>query len=134
MGGTSEFDRCCRSSRKLSGSENLAKISLLSRRSWDRRNRGSAARSARPAARPGLADRFHSAPVRKFYDTMFSGLWEFGYFEGQNLIVERRYAEANAERLKEFAAEAECRCHHRGDDASRNGRAGSRWDWSKLLV
>jgi ABC-type uncharacterized transport system substrate-binding protein len=41
----------------------------------------------------------------KFYDPLFSGLKELGYVEGQNLIVERRYAEGNAERFKEFAAE-----------------------------
>jgi len=41
----------------------------------------------------------------KFYDPLFSGLKELGYIEGQNLIVERRYAEGNAERFKEFAAE-----------------------------
>ena len=41
----------------------------------------------------------------KFYDPLFSGLKKLGYVEGQNLIVERRYAEGNAERFKEFAAE-----------------------------
>jgi putative ABC transport system substrate-binding protein len=41
----------------------------------------------------------------KFYDPLFSGLQELGYVEGRNLIVERRYAEGNAERFKEFAAE-----------------------------
>jgi putative ABC transport system substrate-binding protein len=29
-----------------------------------------------------------------FYDALFEGLQEFGHVEGQNLIVERRYAEA----------------------------------------
>jgi len=41
----------------------------------------------------------------KFYDPLFSGLRELGYVEGKNLIVERRYAEGNAERFKEFAVE-----------------------------
>jgi putative tryptophan/tyrosine transport system substrate-binding protein len=41
----------------------------------------------------------------KFYDPLFSGLKELGYVEGQNLIVERRYAEGNAELFKELAAE-----------------------------
>jgi putative ABC transport system substrate-binding protein len=41
----------------------------------------------------------------KFYDPLFSGLRELGYVEGQNLIVERRYAQGNAERFKEFAQE-----------------------------
>src|SRR3981081_1023047 len=41
----------------------------------------------------------------KFYDPLFQGLRELGYTEGQNLIVERRYAEGRAERFQEFAAE-----------------------------
>jgi putative ABC transport system substrate-binding protein len=41
----------------------------------------------------------------KFYDPLFQGLRELGYTEGQNLIVERRYAEGRVERFDEFAAE-----------------------------
>jgi putative ABC transport system substrate-binding protein len=41
----------------------------------------------------------------KFYDPLFQGLRELGYLEGQNLIVERRYAEGHLERFQEFAAE-----------------------------
>jgi len=41
----------------------------------------------------------------KFYDPLFSGLRELGYVEGQNLVVERRYAEGDAERFAEFARE-----------------------------
>jgi putative ABC transport system substrate-binding protein len=41
----------------------------------------------------------------KFYDPLFQGLRELGYVEGQNLIVERRYAEGHAERFQDFAAE-----------------------------
>jgi putative ABC transport system substrate-binding protein len=41
----------------------------------------------------------------KFYDPLFQGLRELGYTEGQNLIVERRYAEGHAERFQDFAAE-----------------------------
>lgn len=41
----------------------------------------------------------------KFYDPLFSGLRELGYVEGQNLIVERRYAEGHAERFKDIAQE-----------------------------
>jgi putative ABC transport system substrate-binding protein len=41
----------------------------------------------------------------RFYDALFEGLQERGYVEGQNLIVERRYAEGRAERFAEFAAE-----------------------------
>ena len=40
-----------------------------------------------------------------FYDPLFSGLKELGYVEGQNLVVERRYAEGEAERFKAFAQE-----------------------------
>ena len=40
-----------------------------------------------------------------FYDALFEGLREYGYEEGRNLIVERRYAHGVAERFKEFAAE-----------------------------
>jgi len=36
---------------------------------------------------------------------LFDGLRDFGYTEGRNLIVERRYAEGRAERFQEFAAE-----------------------------
>ena len=39
-----------------------------------------------------------------FYDALFEGLREYGYEEGRNLIVERRYAQGQAERFKEFAA------------------------------
>jgi putative tryptophan/tyrosine transport system substrate-binding protein len=41
----------------------------------------------------------------KFYDPLFQGLRELGYIEGQNLIVERRYAEGRIERFEEFAVE-----------------------------
>jgi putative ABC transport system substrate-binding protein len=40
-----------------------------------------------------------------FYDAIFDGLREYGYEEGRNLIVERRYAHGQNERFKEFAAE-----------------------------
>jgi putative ABC transport system substrate-binding protein len=41
-------------------------------------------------------------------------LEELGYVEGKNLVIERRPAEGNAERLKEFAADLAAtagRCH-----------------------
>ena len=40
-----------------------------------------------------------------FYEAFFEGLREYGYEEGHNLIVERRYARGQNERFKEFAAE-----------------------------
>ena len=39
------------------------------------------------------------------YASLFDRLRELGYVEGQNIIVERRYAEGRAERFQEFAAE-----------------------------
>ena len=32
-------------------------------------------------------------------------LEEFGYLEGKNLVIERKFADGNSERLKEFAAD-----------------------------
>src|SRR5215469_13594241 len=40
-----------------------------------------------------------------FYDALFEGLRGYGYEEGRNLIVERRYAHGATERFNEFAAE-----------------------------
>lgn len=48
---------------------------------------------------------FLAQGYEKFYDALFDGLRDFGYSEGQNLVVERRYAEGHAERFPEFAAE-----------------------------
>src|SRR5262249_59373158 len=39
------------------------------------------------------------------YASLFERLRELGYVEGQNIIVERRYAEGRAERFQEVAAE-----------------------------
>src|SRR3954451_21552238 len=41
----------------------------------------------------------------RFYDSLFDGLRDLGYTEGQNLIVERRYAEGSVERFRDFAGE-----------------------------
>ena len=41
----------------------------------------------------------------KFYDPLFQGLRELGYVEGQNLVVERRYADGRSERFQGFAEE-----------------------------
>ena len=40
-----------------------------------------------------------------YEDGLFEGLRELGYVEGQNIIIERRYAEGNAARFQEFAEE-----------------------------
>ena len=39
------------------------------------------------------------------YDAFFEGLRELGYIEGQSITIERRYAEGQPERFKEFAKE-----------------------------
>ncbi len=39
------------------------------------------------------------------YDAFFQELHEIGYIEGQNIMIERRYAEGHPERFKEFAKE-----------------------------
>jgi putative ABC transport system substrate-binding protein len=41
----------------------------------------------------------------KYLDGLFEGLRELGYVEGQNIIIERRYAEGKAARFQEFAEE-----------------------------
>ena len=48
---------------------------------------------------------FIAQGYERFYDALFEGLREMGYSEGRNLVVERRYAQGNAERFAEFAAE-----------------------------
>lgn len=53
----------------------------------------------------GLHIGFIAHRYEKFCDPLFSGLRELGYVEGQNLVVERRYAEGDAERFKVFAQE-----------------------------
>ena len=40
-----------------------------------------------------------------FYDSLFEGLRDYGYVEGQNLVVERRYARGDAALFNEFAVE-----------------------------
>src|ERR1035437_220136 len=39
------------------------------------------------------------------YDAFFEGLRELGYAEGQNIIIERRYAGGQPKRFQEFARE-----------------------------
>ena len=48
---------------------------------------------------------FISHGYERMYDALFDGLRELGYVEGQNITIERRYAEGRAERFKDFARE-----------------------------
>src|SRR5437899_1561040 len=63
--------------------------------------------AAARAQQPGKVWRmgFIAHGHEKFYDALFEGLREYGYEEGRNLFVERRYARGQVERFKEFAAE-----------------------------
>jgi ABC-type uncharacterized transport system substrate-binding protein len=62
-----------------------------------------AARAQQPAKmwRIGYIAHVHTPA----YDVFFQTLRELGYVEGQNIIIERRYAEGRAERFQDFAAE-----------------------------
>ena len=62
---------------------------------------GALAQDATKVWRVGFIAHGHES----FYDALFEGLREYGYEEGRNLIVERRYARGQAERFKDFAAE-----------------------------
>src|SRR5258707_951573 len=48
---------------------------------------------------------FISQAQQNIYEVLFERLRELGYVEGQNIIIERRYAEGRAERFQKFAAE-----------------------------
>jgi putative tryptophan/tyrosine transport system substrate-binding protein len=48
---------------------------------------------------------FIALGYERMYDALFEGLRELGYVEGENIIIERRYAAGRAERFQEFARE-----------------------------
>jgi putative tryptophan/tyrosine transport system substrate-binding protein len=48
---------------------------------------------------------FITQAEQDIYEALFERLRELGYVEGQNTIIERRYAEGRTERFHEFAAE-----------------------------
>src|SRR6516162_256862 len=52
---------------------------------------------------PGRSD--GSDASRATLDALVTGLRELGYTEGQNIAIEREFGEANADRLRELAAE-----------------------------
>ena len=81
-------------------------IAALAARRW----RG---RSARAAQQPGR-DRAHrlphgnrarSSPARKNLDALSQELRELGYVEGQNIVIEHRFAERDFDRLPQLVAE-----------------------------
>jgi len=47
----------------------------------------------------------NARPIPHLQEAFMQGLRELGYVEGQNLVVERRFAAGNLQRLDEFAAE-----------------------------
>jgi putative ABC transport system substrate-binding protein len=50
--------------------------------------------------RIGLLNTGSSSPI---IDTFVNALGDLGYVEGKNVVIERRFAEGNANRLQEFA-------------------------------
>ena len=46
-----------------------------------------------------------SSPNRVTLNAFIAGLRELGYIEGQNVALERKFSDANADQLREFAAE-----------------------------
>ena len=64
-----------------------------------------AARSTSPASDKGWQIGFIAHKHERFYELLFGRLRELGYDEGRNFIVERRYAQGDADRFQEFADE-----------------------------
>src|SRR6516165_876120 len=62
-----------------------------------------AARAQQPGKLWRIA--FITQAQQNIYEALFERLRELGYEEGQNTIIERRYAEGRTERFDEFAAE-----------------------------
>jgi putative tryptophan/tyrosine transport system substrate-binding protein len=63
-----------------------------------------AARAQHPGKTWRIAFIAH-VPTIIYEEPLFDDLRELGYVEGQNIIIERRYAEGRPERFQEFAAE-----------------------------
>jgi putative tryptophan/tyrosine transport system substrate-binding protein len=63
------------------------------------------AQQAPKAPRIGVLHPGAPAAASQFVAAFKQGLREHGYVEGQNIVVERRFAEARAERLSDIAAE-----------------------------
>ena len=63
-----------------------------------------AAEAQQPAKVPRIGF-LGTLPTNPYYEALRQGLQEFGYVEGQNIAIERRYSEGKAERLPDLAAE-----------------------------
>jgi putative tryptophan/tyrosine transport system substrate-binding protein len=57
------------------------------------------------APRIGFLSSLSSSSITARTESFRQGLHELGYVEGKNIVIEWRYAEGNADRLKELAAE-----------------------------
>jgi putative ABC transport system substrate-binding protein len=66
---------------------------------------GAGAQQAPKAPRIGVLHPGAPAAASQLVAAFKQGLREHGYVEGQNIVVERRFAEARAERLSDIAAE-----------------------------
>ena len=64
-----------------------------------------AAQQAGKVARIGVLHPGALATSKHFAAAFDLGLREHGYLQGQNIVVERRFAEAKAERMSDIAAE-----------------------------
>jgi putative tryptophan/tyrosine transport system substrate-binding protein len=64
-----------------------------------------AVKAQAPTKIPRVGILRHDAPPNRFIDDLRQGLHELGYVEGQNLILEMRWAAGQVERLAALAAE-----------------------------
>jgi hypothetical protein len=82
-------------------SKRSSRTNLVTRRLQQLLSKTTLAQQANKVWRMGFIAHGHE----NFYDALFEGLRDFGYVEGRNLIVERRFARGNAALFKDFAAE-----------------------------
>src|SRR4030095_14946585 len=63
------------------------------------------AQAQQPKKIPRIGVLIAGPAAARLYEVFQQGLRELGYIEGQNVVLERRDAEAKAERLPDLAAE-----------------------------
>jgi putative ABC transport system substrate-binding protein len=66
---------------------------------------GTIAQAQQPAKIPRIGFLSGGSPIKAFIEEFRGGLRERGYFEGQNIAVEYRYAEGDVGRLSDLATE-----------------------------